>query len=52
MAVFPLVFFQLVRFQLVFQSLLWVVGFPLVFSQLVKCQCVQLPVEGTLPPQG
>ena len=49
---FPLVFSQLVRFQIVFQSLLWVVGFPLLFSQSVKCQCVQLPVEGSLPPRG
>ena len=52
-AVFPLLFFQLVRFQLVVtQFLLWVAGFPLLFVQLVKCQCVQLPVEGSLPPRG
>ena len=49
---FPLVFFQRVRFQLVFQVLLRVAGFPLLFSQWVKCQSVQLPVEGSLPPQG
>ena len=49
---FPLVFSQLVRVQLVFQFLLRWAGLPLLFSQWVKCKSVQLPVEGPLPPQG